>query len=116
MLTVPQHPFLWSFSDDFGRHKRRYTEAELVEKVERVGFEVIRVTSYVSFLLPLLLLSRMKQRKSQDDYDPMAEFQISQLLNVLLEKVLDLERILIKCGLYFPAGGSLLVIAKRSRR
>ncbi len=116
MLTVPQHPFLWSFLDDFGRHKCRYTQAELVEKVERVGFEVIRVTSYVSFLLPLLLLSRMKQRKSQDDYDPMAEFQISQLLNVLLEKVLDLERILIKCGLDFPAGGSLLVIAKRSRR
>jgi hypothetical protein len=116
MLTVPQHPFLWSILDDFSCHKRRYTRSELVNKVERVGFEVVHATSYVSFLLPLLLLSRMKQRKPQDNYDPMAEFKTRPLLNVLLEKVMGLERVLIKRGLCFPVGGSLLVTARRPSR
>jgi len=115
MLTVPQHPFLWSYVDEYSCHKRRYTRKELVEKVERVGFKVIRATSFVSFLLPPMLLSRIKRRKPRDDWDPMAELKIGGLLNLLLEKVLDFERILIKSGFSFPAGGSLLVIARRNQ-
>lgn len=113
ILTVPQHQFLWSYVDEYSCHKRRYARKELVEKVERAGFEVIRATSFVSFLLPLMLLSRMRQRKPRDDWDPMAELKVGGLLNLLLERVLDLERILIKGGFSFPAGGSLLVIARR---
>ena len=115
MLTTPQHQFLWSYGDEYSCHKRRYARKELVGKVERAGFEVIRATSFVSFLLPLMLLSRMKQRKPQDDWDPMAELKIGGLLNALLGKVLDFERILIKSGFSFPAGGSLLVIARRNQ-
>lgn len=116
MLTVPQHRFLWSAVDEYSFHKRRYTRKELMERVERAGFEIIRATSFVFFLLPLMLLSRMKQRKSQDDRDPLAEYKIGYLLNTVLEKVLGSERILIEKGLSFPAGGSLLVVAKRSSR
>ena len=116
MLTVPQHPFLWSFLDDLSCHKRRYTRPELTERVERAGFEVIYTTSFVFFLLPLLLLSRLKQRRPQDNYDAMAEFKISPLLNVTLGKVLGIEQILIENGFSFPAGGSLLMIAKRCWR
>lgn len=114
MVTVPQHRFLWSYKDEYSCHKRRYTRKELVAKVKRAGFEIIRVTSFVSFLLPLMLLSRMKQRKPQDNWDPMAELKIGGFVNTLLEKVLDFERILIEGGFSFPAGGSLLVIARRN--
>ena len=79
-------------------------------------FALATVTSFVSSLLPLMLLSRMKQRKPQDDWDPMAELKIGGLLNLLLEKVMDFERIFIKSGLSFPVGGSLLVIAKKEYR
>jgi len=113
MLTVPQHPFLWSYKDESSYHKRRYTRGKLVKKVERTGFEIIRVTSFVSFLLPLMLLARLRQRKPKEDYDPMAELKISGYLNALLEKVLAFERILIKSGFSLPVGGSLLVIARR---
>lgn len=116
MLTVPQHRFLWSVVDEYSFHKRRYTRKELVEKVERAGFEIIRATSFVFFLLPLMLLSRVKLRRSQGDFDPAAELKIGHLLNVALEKVLGTERILIESGFSFPVGGSLLVIAKRCWR
>ena len=116
LLTVPQHRFLWSVVDEYSFHKRRYTRKELVKKVERAGFGIIRVTSFVFFLLPLILLSRLKQPRLQDDFDPTAELKIDHLLNATLERVLGIERILIERGFSFPAGGSLLVVARRDWR
>ena len=116
MLTVPQHPSLWSVVDEYSFHKRRYTRKELAEKVERAGFEIIRVTSFVFFLLPLMLFSRLKQPGSQDDFDPVAELQIDNVLNTALEKVLGIERILIERGFSFPSGGSLIVVAGKDWR
>jgi SAM-dependent methyltransferase len=114
MLTVPQHRFLWSIVDEYSFHKRRYKRKELKKKVERAGFEIVRVTSFVFFLLPLMLLSRLKRStRSRDDFDPTAELKIASFLNVALESVLGIERILIKSGFSFPAGGSLLVVAKK---
>lgn len=113
ILTVPQHPFLWSEFDARARHVRRYRAAELREKVEEAGFEIVRMTSFVSLLLPLMMASRLAARAPASDYDPLAEFRIAPWLNWTLEKVLDFERLLIRAGLDFPAGGSLLVVARR---
>ena len=113
ILTVPQHRFLWSGVDEYSFHKRRYTRKELVEKVEGAGFKIIRVTSFVFFLLPLMLFSRMRQRRSRGDFNPIAEYKIGYLLNITLEKVMGIERALIGRGLSFPAGGSLLIIAAK---
>lgn len=113
ILTVPQHPFLWSYLDDFSHHKRRYTRSELIAKVERAGFTVLHITSFVSLLLPLLFLSRLTRRQPLSDDELMTEFRLPSFLNMTLEKILDLERILIKTGVSLPAGGSLLLIAKR---
>jgi SAM-dependent methyltransferase len=114
LLTVPHHPFLWSPADNYARHVRRYKSRELTDKVKRAGFEVIRVTSFVSLLLPLLLLSRFKQRFQKSEFDPTSELKINPLLNNALEKILDLERSTIRGGLSLPAGGSLLLIASRA--
>jgi len=113
LLTVPQHPFLWSQVDDYARHVRRYKAQELRDKVRRAGFDVTRITSFVSFLLPLMAISRLKQRVCDDQFDPAAELTTSPLTNTILEKVLDCERALIRTGLSLPAGGSLLVVAHR---
>lgn len=116
ILTVPQHRFLWSTVDDYSFHKRRYTRKELKGKVERAGFEIIRATSFVFSLLPLMLLSRVKQRRAKSSFDPLAEFKIGHLLNVVLEKALGIERVLIENSFSFPVGGSLLMVAKRDWR
>ena len=116
VMTVPQHPFLWSYSDDLSCHKRRYTRAEFVEKVEKAGFTVVATISFVSFLLPLLILSRVRHRKFRDKSDLIAGLQMGSFLNRLLEKIMDLERFFITRGFFFPAGGSLLMIAKKNWR
>lgn len=114
LITVPHHPFLWSASDDFARHVRRYKTRELRDKVKRAGFDVLRITSFVSLLLPLLVLSRFKQRFDSKEFDPSSEFNISSLVNNTLERMLDGERTMIRAGVSFPAGGSLLLVARRN--
>jgi SAM-dependent methyltransferase len=113
MLTVPQHRFLWSVMDDYACHKRRYTRRELVGKVERAGFQVVRTTSFVTLLLPLLVFSRWKRNCHRAAFDPLEEFRIGRLTNATLEKILAFERFLITWGISFPAGGSLLLVAQR---
>jgi SAM-dependent methyltransferase len=113
MLTVPQHPFLWSRTDEQARHKRRYTRGELVDKVRRAGFEIARVTSFVSLLLPAMALSRWTRGAARDG-DPLPELSIDPRLNGALGGVLAVERALIERGVSFPAGGSLLLVARKA--
>lgn len=115
VVTVPQHPFLWSRTDEFAHHKRRYTRRELVRKVEGAGFAVERVTSFVSLLLPLMMLSRFMQRKRAPTENSIDEgFRISPPVNKLLEWVFGMERRAIQLGLSLPAGGSLLLVARKN--
>jgi SAM-dependent methyltransferase len=115
LLTVPQHPFLWSAADDYSFHKRRYTRHELVSKVERAGFKIVRVTSFVSLLLPLMILSRLKQRGIDSRFNPLTELKVRPVLSWMLEKALSVERAAIERGISFPMGGSLLVVAVKEK-
>jgi SAM-dependent methyltransferase len=107
LLTIPQHPFLWSAFDDWSQHRRRYTQGELRAKLDRAGFDVLRFTSFSSLLLPLLVLSR--RRPGPDLLD---ELRIGPIVNGLLAAPTALERALIRAGVSFPAGGSLLAVAR----
>lgn len=113
MLTVPQHPALWSGIDEYSYHKRRYTREELTRKVCQAGFRTIRTTSFVTILLPALVASRYRRRRYTEDFDLDAEFRISARVNKLLTGALSVERGLIRMGISLPAGGSLLLIAQR---
>jgi len=112
LVTVPQHRFLWSASDQYAMHQRRYNRAELRAKVESAGFQIERITSFNSLLLPLMIWSRML-RKGNQDLQPWREFEISPALNKSLETILRLERMVITKGVAFPAGGSLLLIGRK---
>ncbi len=112
MITVPQHAFLWSYLDEYTHHARRYDRKDLARKLEKSGFTLTVATSFVSVLLPLMWLSRLGQEKPKD-FDPEAEFKIHPWLNRLLEQILAAERALIRAGVRFPWGGSLLIIARK---
>jgi len=115
LLTVPQHAWLWSEYDKRAGHVRRYRAAELRARAAEAGFEIVRMTSFVTLLLPLMALSRLAQRTPKDDYDPAAELRLAPWLNRMLEAMLGLERALIRAGASLPAGGSLLLVGRKSR-
>ncbi len=114
-VTVPQHKWLWSKFDVDDCHVRRYSAGELPNKLETAGFRVLRSTSFVSLLLPAMMISRlMINKKSAKSLDSLDEMRISPWLNTILSYILDLESWLISLGINFPFGGSRLVVALKS--
>jgi SAM-dependent methyltransferase len=115
LITVPQHPALWSAVDEHSYHKRRYVAADLNAKLVDAGFEVLHMTSFISLLLPVLVLSRLRYQKGGKQLSPGEALEIHPLLNGLFSTILTCERMLIRLGLSLPAGGSLFAIARRPR-
>ncbi|MDS4042278.1 MAG: class I SAM-dependent methyltransferase [Candidatus Competibacter sp.] len=112
ILTVPQHPWLWSYQDEYACHVRRYTVSELKSKIAKAGFTTVYDTSFVSLLLPMMWLSR-KRYSVRSENDPLSELRIGRLANFTLGMFMAFERKLIQLGVRFPAGGSLLLVARK---
>jgi len=114
-LTVPQHPWLWSGTDEIARHQRRYTRGELVRRVRAAGFRVEYVTSFMSLLLPAMLVSRWMQRGAPASADAIDQgFRIGSVANGACAAVFRLERALLATGMRLPMGGSLLMVARKT--
>jgi 2-polyprenyl-3-methyl-5-hydroxy-6-metoxy-1,4-benzoquinol methylase len=111
LLTVPQHAWLWSGTDVAAHHVRRYAKADLVAKLREAGFDVLRATSFVSLLLPAMWLARRRERDGMAEVE--AELALPPLANAVGAVTLGVERALIRLGVDLPAGGSLLVVARR---
>ena len=119
LLTVPQHQWLWGPPDVAGGHCRRYSAAELVARVEAAGFEVLRCASFVSFLVPLMLASRLYKRAAGRlglaEVSKGAEVDLPPRLDRLFELIMTAERFVLRRGVAPPVGGSLLLVARRGR-
>jgi SAM-dependent methyltransferase len=113
LVSVPQHPRLWSAVDEFSRHQRRYRKGDLVAKIESAGFEILRTSSFVSLLLPVVAFSRWRDR-GKTEYDPATEYRLPARVDRAFSGIMSLERGLVARGVSFPAGSSLLVVARRT--
>jgi SAM-dependent methyltransferase len=109
ILTVPQHPALWSQQDELACHVRRYRRHELEQKLRNCGLRVVYSTSFVSILLPLLAASRWTMPRANND--PLREMRIGRFANAGLGAALAAEYGLLRSGLRLPVGGSRLVVA-----
>jgi SAM-dependent methyltransferase len=115
VATVPQHMWLWSPTDVQALHKRRYTRRQLSAKLRAAGFDILRCSSFVTMLLPVLYASRLAQRRrsladcATDGY----ELEISGVVNTLCSAAMRVDEALIGMGLSLPVGGSLLTVARK---
>jgi hypothetical protein len=64
--------------------------------------------------MPLMMLSRLKKNIDSRS-DALDELRLHPAPSFLFEQVLTLERALVKIGIDFPFGGSLLAVARKSR-
>lgn len=113
LLTVPQHPSLWSEVDVSAHHVRRYRRSDLVAKLRTAGFQILHATSFVSLALPLLLMSRRRPRSRSASSGATAEVVLPVWVDRVLDGLMRLEFGLLRAGFSLPAGGSLLVVARR---
>lgn len=114
LVTVPQHPFLWSSQDEAARHVRRYRRGELEAKISAAGFEVLRSTSFMTMLFPVMLASRLTNRISAAArHDPLREMRTGPLANGIGNLLMRVDRALIASGFDLPFGGSRIIAARK---
>jgi hypothetical protein len=71
------------------------------------------MTSFVSLLLPVMFVSRRRMNLAEPDADGMDALRVHPTIGRVLEAVMGVERLLIRSGVSFPAGGSLLLVARK---
>lgn len=108
-IHVPAWMWLWTSHDDVNRHYRRYSRAELVEKCESAGFEVLEVRSWFFFTVPLKLFSGVLRSRRGDIELPAIP---PEPLNSLVAWFCRVERALLGWIPVLP-GSSLFVVARR---
>ena len=115
VLTVPSHNWLWNRDDAIAGHKIRYTRKQLVEKLEKNGFEVITARYFFIFIAPLLYLRTILNKDDKSDIKE-EEYSNDISMHPLLSNILLLiSRVENKINNYLPNlfGGSLFIIARK---
>ena len=110
-LTVPAFRFLWSRHDEVAHHKRRYTRANLLPRVER-RFAVDYVTYFNFHLFPAAAAVRLIQRGLGLPGGEADKRVGGGAFNRLLTAVFASERLWLRAA-PLPVGVSLFVAARR---
>lgn len=120
IVSVPQHKFMYSDFDKFLNHQRRYTRQELVQKLIASGFKINYSSSFVFFLFPLMLISRLKDSmlssnatKSLTNEEFNQKLSLPDPLDRLFNFLMKIDEFFIKIRISLPFGGTLLVIAEK---
>jgi SAM-dependent methyltransferase len=117
IISVPQHMFLWSKLDEIVKHKRRYIQRELVAKLKANEFDIDYATSFLFTLFPLMLISRLFDRRGDksppDEQGFEKRVKFSGFLNVIFDFFMRIDEGLIRLGASLPFGGTLVVVARK---
>jgi SAM-dependent methyltransferase len=123
IITVPALMWLWSHNDVINAHVRRYSAAEITQKLAQAGFVVRRVT-YNNFFVfplaaPLILLRRLSKAEPQlashhlDENEYQVEMEpTSPPVNAVLTLVGQVEAALIR-RVNLPFGTSLIAVGQK---
>ena len=115
VLTVPAFQALWSSHDVAAHHMRRYDRLQLLESLEKCGFEVSKCTYWNFHLFPLVWMVRLfrKNPGAKVESDIM---KLPWCINRALLCLLRIENTAISMNISFPFGVSILCICKKNRQ
>lgn len=108
VLTVPAFQFLFGAHDRVLHHVRRYSVLELRTKLGLAGFRNIYISYFFFFTFPLLVISRLLTKQTNNYSTYQATPAIFAWLFIKLSR---LEAGLMAHGVKFPWGSSLIVLA-----
>ncbi len=113
LLTVPALNILWSGEDIISKHVRRYRKHELIQKIERKNFEVIKASYFNLFLFPLIFSIRIFNRHIRPASLLKSDvYSVPTFVNNTLKNIFSTERFILK-HTNLPIGVSLLLAARK---
>lgn len=109
VLTVPAHQYLYSKRDKDIGHYRRYSKSELIDKIEKTGFEISRCRYWnlLGYLLTFVLL-KVNGKGINDDFRKSKSFLASVKQYLLKKWFINFEN-----KVQTPIGLSLIVEAAK---
>ena len=114
LISVPACPFLFGHHDRMLHHYRRYTSKTLTSTLEESGYKVQRLSYFLFFLFPLVLVKRMKDKlvsrlsKKEPGFD---YGELPPVLAVPFATALRAEALLSR-AIRFPIGLWLFALAE----
>jgi ubiquinone/menaquinone biosynthesis C-methylase UbiE len=113
VITVPAYGFLWSEHDEALHHRRRYSAHELRNKLVNAGFEVESSTYFITLLFfPILFMRIVQNLRKKSLRARSSHVILPKWANLLLVKLLDLERIYMR-WMNLPFGVSIVCTARK---
>lgn len=118
VVTVPALEMLWSASDDYYEHRRRYTRAGLVALMKSGGFDVVRarywgfpivLTYDTLFLLPMNKRRAVADVENDRGLQSVARAGRSKWLVRVVRGVFSIDRLFS----WIPFGPGLLLVARK---
>jgi SAM-dependent methyltransferase len=111
VVHVPAYNWMRSYHDDAVYTARRFTRRRLCKILEDAGFMIEYSSYWNTLLFPLMVLRRKVFSSRQENKSDVTDYPV--VLEVLFNAVMGVEHFLLKCGLRFPFGGSILVVGKK---
>lgn len=112
LVTVPALPVLWSKHDEAFGHQRRYLKKDLILKVQKTNFQVIRLTYFNFFLLPGIFLGGRLVNLLFKSKHRSHILKLPSFLNWLVTQIYFAEGF-IASKFNMPLGSSLLCLAQK---
>jgi len=111
LTNAAAHAYLWRNYDERWGWKRRYSKNELRTKLEKSGFETLKISYHLALLFPVLvffkLINSVCRVQAHNDLKP-----VFGPLNALLYGLLRIENLLLK-RINVPIGTSIFCISKK---
>jgi SAM-dependent methyltransferase len=115
IITVPAYRMLWSEHDEALMHRRRYVAGQLRRSLEATGFETVKLSYMVTFLLPMALTRLLRRCPRAGRVAQAQVVPVPALVNSALIGLQRLETSLIR-RVNLPCGLSVLAVARKPRR
>jgi SAM-dependent methyltransferase len=111
LIFVPAFMWLWGVQDDISNHRIRYTKKQIVERLEKAGFEIERATyANWTFFVPILAGRTLMKITG---IKPESENNVNvSALNGVFGKIFGAERFWLK-NFGFPFGVSIVITARK---
>lgn len=120
-VTVPAYQFLWGEHDVINQHHRRYTKTELTQLLKDYPGKIVYQTYFNSILfIPIAIfrlimagINKLKGPKKETLESDHAIFGTEGFFNNLLAGIFTIDYYLLKWGIRFPTGVSIMVFFKK---
>ena len=112
LIRVSAHPWLLGQHDQSFGTGRRYTKNEICEDITKAGFQIERFTYANCIMLLPAIITRIAINLRLVTVEN--QFEIPNILNIMLTKILLLEASLLKL-INLPAGLSIYILARKPK-